>query len=91
MDDKEFCGFEVTGRRTNLEHLSGLKAIHPYAALSVVKKVFPPDLSLDASDCWKLFSVMESVVRTNNQKVSSGRLTSYDLKPFSGEYRLLEI
>jgi ATP-dependent RNA helicase DDX60 len=35
--------------------------VHPYAALAVATGTFPPDLALDSSDCWDLFSVMDSV------------------------------
>ena len=66
---EDFTGFGPTNSRmSGLEGLAGLEALHPYAALSVVTGKFPPDLALDASDCWNLFSIMKTVARTSGDK-----------------------
>jgi len=61
---EEFTGFGTSISRRSLEDLRGFEAVHPYAALAVATGTFPPDLALDAADCWHLYSVMKSVIRS---------------------------
>ena len=66
---EDFTGFGPTNSRImGLGGLTGFELLHPYAALSVATGNFPPDLALDAFDCWNLFSVMEMVARTSDRK-----------------------
>lgn len=53
-----FTGFISPDHR---KQIKGFESVHPYAALAVATGTFPPDLALDSSDCWDLFSVMDSV------------------------------
>lgn len=64
--NEKFEGLKAINRRGNIEHLSDLKGIHPYAALSTARKAFPQDLSLSTSECWNLFRVMSSVAQSSN-------------------------
>jgi hypothetical protein len=57
---KTFTGLSTPNPRQQLEELPGIKSVHPYAALAVVAGLFPPDLALDSSDCWKLFKIIEA-------------------------------
>jgi hypothetical protein len=50
-----------------LENMPGLGAVHPYAALAAATGNFPPDLQLEAADCWDLYSVMASVAQRIEQ------------------------
>jgi ATP-dependent RNA helicase DDX60 len=47
--------------------MPGFDAVHPYAALAAATGIFPPDLQLDAADCWDLYSVIASVARRMEQ------------------------
>ena len=64
---QDFTGFQSSNSRTNLASFSGIEVLHPYAALAVATGTFPPDLALDASDCWDLFSIMDSVARASKR------------------------
>ena len=64
---EDFTGFQSSNSRTSLASLSGIEVLHPYAALAVATGTFPPDLALDASDCWDLFSIMDSVARASKR------------------------
>jgi len=64
---EDFTGFQPSNSRTSLASLNGIEVLHPYAALAVATGSFPPDLALDASDCWDLFSVMDSVARASKR------------------------
>jgi ATP-dependent RNA helicase DDX60 len=61
-------GLESPNSRSNLASCSGMETLHPYAALSVASGTFPQDLALDASDCWDLFSIMDSVARASKRQ-----------------------
>jgi len=63
-----FTGLQSSNSKTDLAHFSGIEALHPYAALAVATGTFPPDLALDASDCWDLFTVMDSVARASRRE-----------------------
>jgi len=64
---EDFTGFRSSNSRTSLASLTGIEVLHPYAALAVATGTFPPDLALEASDCWDLFSVMDSVARASKR------------------------
>ena len=66
-DIEDFTGFQTSNSRTNLASVRGIEVLHPYAALAVATGTFPPDLALDASDCWDLFSIMDSAARTSKR------------------------
>jgi ATP-dependent RNA helicase DDX60 len=62
-----FTGLQSSNSRTSVGSLSGIEVLHPYAALALATGTFPPDLQLEASDCWDLFSVMKSVARASKR------------------------
>lgn len=62
---QDFTGFQSSNSRTSLASFSGIEILHPYAALAVATGTFPPDLALDASDYWDLFSIMDSIARAS--------------------------
>ena len=64
---EDFTGFQSSTSRISVASLSGIAVLHPYAALAVAAGRFPTDLALDASDCWDLFSVMDSVARASKR------------------------
>jgi len=67
MTLEPFRGFQSPNPRISLASFNGIELLHPYAALAAATGTFPPDLALDASDCWDLFSVLDSVARSSGQ------------------------
>lgn len=64
---EDFRGLQLSNSRTNFASCNEIEVLHPYAALAVATGTFPPDLALDAADCWDLFSVMDSVARASKR------------------------
>jgi len=62
-----FIGLQSSNSKLGLASFSGIEPLHPYAALAAATGTFPPDLALDASECWEMFSVMDSVARASER------------------------
>lgn len=82
---EDFTGFQSSNSRISLASFSGVEALHPYAALAVATGTFPPDLALDASDCWDLFSIMDSVARASKHDDIIGEVEKLRPKVFFGK------
>ena len=50
-------GDPSSGIPKNVQILSVLEAIHPYATLPITNKTFPQDLTLDVSECWTMYNI----------------------------------